>query len=437
MKTKNLSSGGLQKVGLAAVMAVAAGLFGCYRTVYVRDPGPPPSPDLGPPAPAAVVVDASADGEVVEDFYQPLSYYGVWVNVPPYGWVWQPASDMAGADFRPYATDGNWALNDDGDWVFVSRYHTQWGWATYHYGRWVWNDWYGWVWIPGTRWAPAWVEWRYGGGYVGWAPLGPAGTVLVENHYIFVQHTHFCQSNVYVYHVPPDHVHHAYTAAQPTIGGVGAPYNKPGPPPLELKAAGVSVPSFKIGAPERGYIKTQGRLAMTAGSERQRAGKVSTTPELRGRAAYTQPAAQNGRTAPQVEPGTNAGVVTQPGMTQTQPSVHPGSSTDRPNASPNMTGPSAPDPRAQPAPDPRAAPVPSGYTPVPAPTATSRPGATPAPTTGPAPTSRPTPAPTPTTRPSAAPTPTATTRPSPAPTPKPTTTARPKPAPTKPKKSGR
>ena len=32
----------------------------------------------------------------------------------------------------------------------------------------------GWCWIPGTTWGPAWVNWRWGGGYVGWAPMAPA-----------------------------------------------------------------------------------------------------------------------------------------------------------------------------------------------------------------------------------------------------------------------
>ena len=31
----------------------------------------------------------------------------------------------------------------------------------------------GWVWVPGYTWAPAWVSWRYGDGYAGWAPLPP------------------------------------------------------------------------------------------------------------------------------------------------------------------------------------------------------------------------------------------------------------------------
>jgi hypothetical protein len=30
----------------------------------------------------------------------------------------------------------------------------------------------GWYWIPGNAWGPAWVNWAYGGDYIGWCPLG-------------------------------------------------------------------------------------------------------------------------------------------------------------------------------------------------------------------------------------------------------------------------
>ena len=43
----------------------------------------------------------------------------------------------------------------------------------YHYGRWVLERRMGWFWMPGDEWAPAWVDWRHGGDYVGWAPLPP------------------------------------------------------------------------------------------------------------------------------------------------------------------------------------------------------------------------------------------------------------------------
>jgi len=45
---------------------------------------------------------------------------------------------------------------------------------------------FGWIWVPHTQWAPAWVSWRQGAGYVGWAPLPPAARIgargIVEVH---------------------------------------------------------------------------------------------------------------------------------------------------------------------------------------------------------------------------------------------------------------
>ena len=84
-----------------------------------------------------------------------------------YGYVFQP--NVTDPHWAPY-TDGHWVYTDAG-WTWVSD--EPWGWATYHYGRWINIDGTGWVWVPGYRWAPAWVSWRYGGGYCGWAPLPP------------------------------------------------------------------------------------------------------------------------------------------------------------------------------------------------------------------------------------------------------------------------
>jgi hypothetical protein len=93
------------------------------------------------------------------------------VQTDDYGYVFQP--NVSDPDWAPY-TDGHWVYTDVG-WMWVSD--EPWGWATYHYGRWANIDGFGWVWVPGYRWAPAWVSWRYGGGYCGWAPL-PPGTFL-------------------------------------------------------------------------------------------------------------------------------------------------------------------------------------------------------------------------------------------------------------------
>ncbi len=100
-------------------------------------------------------------------FYQELSPYGDWIWLSQYGWCWYPSNVEAG--WRPY-TAGHWAYTDDG-WTWLSSW--PWGWACFHYGRWVYDDDYGWVWIPGTDWAPAWVVWRTGGDWIGWAPLPP------------------------------------------------------------------------------------------------------------------------------------------------------------------------------------------------------------------------------------------------------------------------
>ena len=131
------------------------------------DQGPPPegAPDQGPPP------DGSADaGDVdFQTFYNNLSSQGDWVQTDNYGYVWQP--NVQDPDWRPYS-DGHWVYTDEG-WTWVADDSEPWGWATYHYGRWANLDGYGWVWVPGYTWAPAWVSWRYGGGYCGWAPLPP------------------------------------------------------------------------------------------------------------------------------------------------------------------------------------------------------------------------------------------------------------------------
>src|SRR5690606_7470166 len=75
-----------------------------------------------------------------------------------------------GRDFRPYYTNGRWAMSNMGN-MWVSDY--AWGSIPFHYGRWHFSEFHGWLWIPGSQWAPSWVVWRQGGGHYGWAPMGP------------------------------------------------------------------------------------------------------------------------------------------------------------------------------------------------------------------------------------------------------------------------
>lgn len=118
-----------------------------------------------------------ADTEIsLNFFYDNLSPHGSWIDVAGYGYCFQPSVAVDNADWRPYA-DGYWAYTDVG-WTWVS--YEDFGWATYHYGRWTDLADYGWVWVPGYEWGPAWVSWRTGGDYVGWAPLPPVSNVIYE-----------------------------------------------------------------------------------------------------------------------------------------------------------------------------------------------------------------------------------------------------------------
>jgi hypothetical protein len=113
-------------------------------------------------------------------FYDNLSPYGSWLEVSDYGYVFQPSLAVNNFGWRPYA-DGYWAYTDLG-WTWVS--YEDFGWATYHYGRWTELTDYGWVWVPGYEWGPAWVSWRTGGDYIGWAPLPPAAPRVYEGRVI-------------------------------------------------------------------------------------------------------------------------------------------------------------------------------------------------------------------------------------------------------------
>jgi hypothetical protein len=131
-----------------------------------------PAPDDGSDVPTGS--DESTGSVTFQTFYDALGNLGTWIQTNDYGYVWQP--QVNDPDWAPY-TVGHWVYSDDG-WTWVSD--EPWGWATYHYGRWVNLDGTGWVWLPGYVWAPAWVSWRYGDGYCGWAPLPPDSFVGVD-----------------------------------------------------------------------------------------------------------------------------------------------------------------------------------------------------------------------------------------------------------------
>lgn len=142
--------------------------------------------------------DGYSTGNVsLQTFYDELSPYGTWIQDPQYGYVWRPDVDQS--EFRPYYTNGRWAMTEYGN-TWVSNY--DWGWAPFHYGRWVINSYRQWIWLPDTNWGPAWVDWRSGDGYYGWAPMAPSISINLSfgRRYVVPE---FCwnfipQRNIYI-----------------------------------------------------------------------------------------------------------------------------------------------------------------------------------------------------------------------------------------------
>jgi hypothetical protein len=126
---------------------------------------------------AVLPANPQARADVSIDFFYTNLSGGNWIEVEGYGYGWQPDVAVSDPNWRPYA-DGYWVYTDVG-WTWVS--YEDFGWATYHYGRWANLADYGWIWFPGSdlEWGPAWVSWRTGGDYVGWAPLPPRGPGIV------------------------------------------------------------------------------------------------------------------------------------------------------------------------------------------------------------------------------------------------------------------
>jgi hypothetical protein len=143
-----------------------------------------------------------ADAQI-ETFYRELAPYGRWIDTHEYGRVWIPKVE---AGFMPYATKGHWIVTSYGN-TWVSDY--PWGWAAFHYGRWYWSDTLGWVWVPGKIWGPAWVVWRTGGGYYGWAPLGPSVTININipiGWWTYAPQTYITSTHIYNYYLPAPRV---------------------------------------------------------------------------------------------------------------------------------------------------------------------------------------------------------------------------------------
>lgn len=212
-----------------------------------------------PPAPQPAInysaVDDS-DPSALVTFQASLSPYGTWYNDPYYGTVWYPNSVDSG--FSPYLTNGHWSYTSEG-YYWNSDY--AWGTTTFHYGRWVWTDGRGWVWIPGARYAPAWVDWRYGSGYMGWGPAYPrhcwrGGSIAYLDMrpvpYVFLPSGSFFHPTPSTVVVAPSAAPglvastQPYTPAPPIVGA--KPFVGPDPklasiPPSDVAKATIPVPT--------------------------------------------------------------------------------------------------------------------------------------------------------------------------------------------------
>jgi len=304
-----------------AFLALAAAATGCiYERDVVRDDRRVESPP--PPAEApSYTYDSGYDGyradapppppgsEISSEtvFYERLSPYGYWTFVAPYGRVWVPS---VGYGWRPYYY-GQWVLTDWG-WTFVSD--DPWGWAAYHYGRWNWGVGVGWYWVPGYVWAPAWVSWRYGGGFVTWCPLGPPGVFFAYRHpgWIAVPERHFTRPITSVA-VPAQRTVGVVAQARPLTGAQAAVARGGsfGPPVTAVaRATGQpirAVPVAQAVRPRPTTARTSSPITtgMRSPQPRVRAGSETARPVPTSRPADGPRAAPSGRPsgAPRIESG--------------------------------------------------------------------------------------------------------------------------------------
>ena len=210
----------------AAVWLLAWSLLftSCVVTTRRPFPGPPPTP----PA--------------VTDFDVALAPHGDFIVVAGVGRVWRPHLAVVGPEFVPYLTGGRWVYTSAG-WLFESRW--DFGWAVFHYGHWMEVASIGWVWVPGNEWAPAWVEWQTGGGYVAWAPMPPPFVVVdwrprwcfVETRLMVTEH--WIEHHVHV--LPPGAVHPGRPVMVPIARAPGRPVAIGPPPAYVERNAGVPV----------------------------------------------------------------------------------------------------------------------------------------------------------------------------------------------------
>ena len=162
------------------------------------------------------------------DIEAALSPNGEWVDVAPWGRVWQPDDEAANDSFVPYTSNGQRLYGAYG-WTFDSN--DPWGWAAFHFGRWVFVAELGWVWTPGAGadavipvWGPGWVTWRTDGDVVGWVPTPPADAKPDPRQYAslwsVVSLQHLQRSDLARHLLSPDSIARTGKAIPPPATGV-------------------------------------------------------------------------------------------------------------------------------------------------------------------------------------------------------------------------
>jgi hypothetical protein len=154
---------------------------------------------------ATIATFTPAQAQVSAEFQSALEPYGSWQPHPRFGEVWVPY-DLP-PDWRPY-TYGHWVYTEEWGWYWVSdEEEADWGWVAFHYGRWAHDRRLGWFWVPGDEWGPAWVDWRRGDDYVGWAPLPPDEVIYEYDndpaYWVFLPPRYLVAPRFRTYFLPP------------------------------------------------------------------------------------------------------------------------------------------------------------------------------------------------------------------------------------------